>query len=128
MFRHSQNGFTLIELMIVVVIIGILAMVAYPSYQESITKTRRADGMALLTEIVNAQERYFTQNNTYTTDLTDLGYPSATNVESEEGFYKATAAVCAGATITTCVNVVGTGQGPQASDGTLGLDTRGTKS
>jgi len=128
MFRHKQNGFTLIELMIVVAIIGILAALAYPSYQESVTKARRADGMALLTEIVNAQERYFTQNNTYTTDLTDLGYPSATNVESEEGFYKATASVCTGATITTCVNVVGTGQGPQASDGTLGLDTRGTKS
>jgi type IV pilus assembly protein PilE len=84
--------------------------------------------MALLTNIVNAQERYFTQNNTYTTDLTDLGYPSATAVDSEEGFYKATATICTGATITTCVNVVGTGQGPQASDGTLGLDTRGTKS
>jgi len=128
MSRHIQNGFTLIELLVVVAIISILAAVAYPSYQESITKTRRADGMALLTNIVNAEERYFTQHNTYTTDLTDLGYPTATNVESEDGFYKATASICAGATIITCVNVVGTGQGPQASDGTLGLDTRGTKS
>jgi len=114
--------------MVVVAIIGVLAMIAYPSYQESVTKTRRADGMSLLTNIVNAEERYFTQNNTYTTDLTDLGYSTASDVESEKGFYKATASVCTGATITTCVNVVGTGQGPQASDGTLGLDTRGTKS
>jgi len=128
MSRHPQNGFSLIELMVVVAIIALLAAVAYPSYQESITKTRRADGMALLTNIVNAEERYFTQNSTYTTDLTDLGYPTATNVESKDGFYKATASICTGATITTCVNVVGTGQGPQASDGTLGLDTRGTKS
>jgi len=128
MHRRQQNGFTLIELMVVVAIIGVLAMIAYPSYQESVTKTRRADGMSLLTNIVNAEERYFTQNNTYTTDLTDLGYSTASDVESEKGFYKATASVCTGATITTCVNVVGTGQGPQASDGTLGLDTRGTKS
>lgn len=92
--NKQAAGFTLIELMIVVVIIGILAMIAYPSYQESLTKTRRTDGQSHLMSIINAQERFYTENNTYTTDLTDLGYASATDVASEEGFYEATAAAC----------------------------------
>jgi type IV pilus assembly protein PilE len=127
MSRQKQTGFTLIELMIVVVVIGILAMIAYPSYQESIRETRRADGQALLMSIVNAEERYFTQNNSYTSDLTDLGYTAATNVDSEEGFYKASAAACTGATIATCVDVTGTAQGTQAADGNLTLNSRGQK-
>lgn len=127
MKRQKQAGFTLIELMVVVVIVGILAMVAYPSYQNSVLKTRRADGQALLMSIVNAEERYFTKNNTYTTDMTDLGYTAATNVDSEEGYYKASAAACTGATIVTCVNVTGTAQGPQTDDGNLTLNSRGQK-
>ena len=59
------NGFTLIELMIVVAIIGILASIAYPSYQDSVMKSRRADATGALLGFANAMERRFTETNSY---------------------------------------------------------------
>lgn len=61
--RHA--GFTLIEIMIVVAVIGILAAIAYPSYQESILKGRRAEGRTALMELLQQQERFMTQRNCY---------------------------------------------------------------
>jgi len=63
---RNHRGFTLIELMIVVAIVGILAAIAYPSYRDSITKTRRAEAKSALVEAANAMERYFTENGAYT--------------------------------------------------------------
>jgi len=60
-------GFTLIELMVVVAIVGILAAVAYPSYIDSVRKGKRAEARAALMNLLQQQERYFTQNNTYET-------------------------------------------------------------
>lgn len=127
MIKAKKSGFTLIEIIIVIAIISILAMVAYPAYQDSITKTRRVDGQALLMNIASAQERFFTQNNSYTTDLTDLGYTVSTAVESEEEFYTASAATCTDATLTTCIIITATAQGTQTADGNLTLNTRGQK-
>lgn len=58
-------GFTLMELMIVVAIVGILAAIAYPSYMDSVRKSRRADAKAALSNAVQALERYYTEKNTY---------------------------------------------------------------
>ena len=63
--RKKQQGFTLIEVMIVVAIIAILAAVAYPSYQESIRRTARADAQSDMLEIAQIAERFFTANNQY---------------------------------------------------------------
>lgn len=64
--RHRGNsGFTLIEVMIVVAIIGILAAVAYPSYIDSVRKGKRAEARAAVMNMLQQQERYMTQNNTY---------------------------------------------------------------
>jgi type IV pilus assembly protein PilE len=65
MQRNTQNGFTLIELMIVVMIVGILAAIAYPSYQNSVTKSRRADAKSALLELSNWMERYYTAKGCY---------------------------------------------------------------
>jgi type IV pilus assembly protein PilE len=65
MNTHTQRGFTLMELMIVVAIVGILASIAYPSYVDSILKGRRAEGRAALTDLLQQQERYMTQRNCY---------------------------------------------------------------
>lgn len=78
---HNSKGFTLIEVMIVVVIVGILASIAYPSYQEYVNRSNRAEGQAFLSDIAARQERYFSQNNAYVTgntaaDRTKLGLSS----------------------------------------------------
>lgn len=86
-FMHKQRGFTLIEVMIVVVIVAILAAVAIPSYQNSIQKTRRADAKETLTRVAAAQERYFFTNNKYASDLTELGFADAGGGDSTEGNY-----------------------------------------
>lgn len=65
MKRNLNTGFTLMELMIVVAIIGILASIAYPSYTNSITKGRRAEGRTALAELMQQQERFMTQTNSY---------------------------------------------------------------
>ncbi|MEW6332268.1 MAG: type IV pilin protein [Pseudomonadota bacterium] len=71
MTQQSRNrGFTLIEVMIVVVIIGVLVSIAYPSYQRHMIQTRRSDAQAALLQIANQQERFFTECNYYATTLT----------------------------------------------------------
>jgi type IV pilus assembly protein PilE len=73
-FRHLRtaqrsSGFTLIELMIAVVIVGILAMIAYPSYVNSITKSQRRAGAACLSNYATFMERFYTTNLRYDQDI-----------------------------------------------------------
>ncbi|WP_022961887.1 type IV pilin protein [Halopseudomonas pelagia] len=70
---RESRGFTLVELMIVVAIIGILAAVAYPSYREYVLRGNRTEGQSLLVEAAARQERFYAQNNAYLTDDANRG-------------------------------------------------------
>lgn len=79
MARHMRShGFTLIELMIVLVVMSILATIAIPSYQSSIRKSRRADAQAALTEMYIRQEKWRANSTSYTSTLSQVGAPSGT--------------------------------------------------
>jgi type IV pilus assembly protein PilE len=64
-----RRGFTLIEIMIVVAILAILAAVALPNYFGSVRKSRRADAIALMSQVAQAEERWRTNNSTYSNDF-----------------------------------------------------------
>ena len=65
LFSRRSRGFTLIELMIAVAVIGILAGVALPSYREQVASARRADAKAALLELAQRMERVYTEQGTY---------------------------------------------------------------
>ena len=117
----KEKGFTLIELMIVVVIVAILAAVAIPSYQNSIQKTRRAEAKEALTRIAAAQERYFFTNNGYViadADLSDLN----ASTTSPDGHY--TIGVATGACgDSSCYVLTATAKGSQVKDTACGTFT-----
>jgi len=93
--KPEMSGFTLIEMMIAIAIIGILAMVAYPSYQDSMRSSRRADGIAAALQVQVAQERFRgncrfyakTIGSTDTCDASAAASTVATISSSNDGFY-----------------------------------------
>jgi type IV pilus assembly protein PilE len=122
----SGGGFTLIELMIVIVILGVLASIAVPQYQEYQQKSRRSEATRTLMQIAALQEQYFLDNRSYADDFTDLNFPVAGTVTTESGYYAITIDVPDPYTYT----MTATPQGPQANDvqcATLTLDNQGVR-
>ena len=83
---RNMRGITLIELMIVVVIVGILAAVAYPNYQEFSARAKRNEARTALLRLATNQERFYLNNNTFTTDMTQIGF-SSSPFTTETGYY-----------------------------------------
>ncbi len=142
--RRAESGFTLIELMITVAIIGILAAVAYPSYTSHIAKGRRAECRSGLLQSMQQQERYYTQFNAYAA----FTQASAASAKKSKSFSGETAAASActinavdcsasGATSIQCIRLEATPvtADPDAitlltlsSDGTRGCTINGSAS
>ena len=126
----KNKGFTLIELMIVVAILGILAAVALPSYTSYVIRSKRTECRAAIMQVMQQQERYFTQQNTYlaytnsATSIPMLQFSGDSLVNSACTLASAT---CSGSTVSACVVVTGTPRytDPVVADITMQSD--GTK-
>jgi len=115
--HRTNKGFTLVELLIVVVIISLLAMVAVPSYNKSVAKARRADAQASLANLSGAMERWFTEKQSYLEAAgpedtpTDTGVPriyhSQTPVDGNVKFYNLTIEVATAGSYTLRATPIG---------------------
>jgi type IV pilus assembly protein PilE len=75
--RRSVRGFTLIEVMVAVAIVGILLAIAFPAYNQSARKSRRSDAKAALLDLAQREERYMSTTNQYTNSAPLLGYAAS---------------------------------------------------
>ena len=122
-----MRGITLIELMIVIVVLGIIIAVAYPNYQEFSARAKRNEARSALLQIATNQERHYLNNNTYTSDLTDLGFDTTPVFTTDTGTYdiRVTSATAATFTATATYKLGGN----EASKCRLfRIDGTGTKS
>ena len=123
-FNPSSNhvrGFTLIEVMMVVAIVGILAAIALPNYSQYVMKGRRVDAKNALLDLAGRQERYFATHNQYTTTASELGYGADTSfplaiIASGASHYSLSVA----ATGTADFTATATPQGMQTADACSG--------
>ncbi len=128
--RRAGKGFTLIELMIALAIVGVLLVIAIPNYQDSMRKTRRSDAMAALLDLSLRQEKFRAQNGTYTTTIDAATGLNLGRTTSVDGYYNLTAEACASGTIARCYLLKAAPTGAQSSDtdcGTLSLDSTNVK-
>lgn len=119
--RHSQGGFTLIELMIVVAVIAILAAIAIPNYNAYLIRSSRADAQAYLMELAQRQQQFLMDARAYASTEADL---QAARPSTFDRRY--TLAIVTGANPPT-FTITATPQGPQVGDGNLVIDQAGGK-
>jgi type IV pilus assembly protein PilE len=127
----GSRGFTLIETMIVVAIIGTLFAIALPSYSNYVLRGHRADAQSMLIDIGARQERFLSQSNTYTTEISAAAGLNLGSNTSSEGYYNMTVTACPAGTLATCYLVTATALGGQTKDTDcliITYDSRGVRS
>ncbi|MFT4519503.1 MAG: type IV pilus assembly protein PilE [Halioglobus sp.] len=130
--QYRNRGFTLMELMVVIVIVAVLAGIALPSYQNSVRKGQRSDAKVGLLDVAGRMEQYILDRGTYTYDMSNLGY-AADPMVTAEGHFSIDAAACTGGDATTCYVLTATplASSPLADDDQctgFSLDFSGAKS
>jgi type IV pilus assembly protein PilE len=138
---RKRNGFTLIEMMIVLIVIAILGAIAFPSYQASVLKTRRAEGRAALARIMLQQERYYSLHTSYlafsagSTDANERKFSWFSGDNAAASAYELSAKACNGESIRDCVIITAQPGTPRVNAGyrdpqcgSLTLNSRGERS
>ena len=132
--RADSRGFTLIELMVVVVIVSILMAIAIPSYKSSIRKSRRTDAKTALLDLAGREERYNSTNGSYTSAAGFLGYAALPSVVGG-GYYTIAAPTVVAGTATTVASftitatpVAGSDQAKDTVCGAFTLTSTGVQS
>ncbi len=131
------RGFTLVEVMIVVAIIAILARIAYPAYTSSVLKGKRAQARAAILDLMQQEERYLTQNNTYLAFTNTSGTIAPTSAASTFKVYVGdnstsppywlSANACGSQALTDCIQVVATPVQSDPQVGSIRMTSTGTK-
>ena len=140
--KTKTRGFTLIELMITVAIVGIIAAIAYPNYIGSVRKSKRVEAQGALLSFANAMEMWRLQNRSYC-DAGDTGGTgvnscgvSGTNDTGSPTIFSTVVPISGGATTynltidvvtATTYTLMATATGSQTADGNLSLTNTGTK-
>lgn len=119
-----QGGFTLIELMIVITVIGILVGIAYPGYQNSVRKSHRSAAQAQMLDIANRQQQFLLANRVYTATLSQLGYTVPADVATR---YTCSATVDNTGLPTYTISCAPTALQSASGFGTLTLTSTGAK-
>ena len=129
--RRRTSGFTLVEILIVITIIGVLASIAYPSYQQYVVKANRAAAQQFLLEAASVQHQYFLANNGngYATQSTLIGASGLLSTPSNvSSYYDITSAPTTETTTATfTITATPVTGGIQSDDSTLSINNIGSK-
>ena len=120
----KSKGFSLIELMIAVAVVGILAVIAFPSYQNSVIKGNRAVAKAFLLEVSQREQQYLLDNHSYTATFSQLNVAKPTEYSR---FYQDPAIVVAGPPPGFTITATPIAGSRQAKDGWIAITNTGVK-